>query len=98
MFDQPGLIFAHPEEVVLLRDFIHRTEAVRALPFDQILFRPESFTGNTVPSLITVLIDLSSIVKILKDLLHDLLMADFRGADEVIVGDVRASARGIGSV
>jgi hypothetical protein len=87
MLDQPGLILAHPEEIVLLRDLTDRTKTVRALSLGEILLRPESFAGDTVPTLIIVLIDLPTIVKILEDLLNDLLVADFCCADEVIIGD-----------
>jgi hypothetical protein len=91
------LILTHPKEVVLLRDLIHRTEAIRTLSLYQILFGPEAFTGDTVPTIIIVLIDLSTIVEILKDLLNHLLMTYFCCTDEIIVGDIQSLPEGLES-
>jgi len=82
-------MLTHPEEVILLRDFNHGSKAVRTLSFDEILLSPESLIGNTVPSLVVVLIDLSPIVEVLKDFLNHSLMPEFRGTDEVVVGDIQ---------
>jgi hypothetical protein len=89
------LIFAHSEKVIFLRDFCYLAEAIGTLPLRKILFGPEPFAGDTVPPLVAVLIDLASIVKILKDLLNNLLVADLCGADEVVVGDIEPLPEGL---
>jgi hypothetical protein len=93
--DQPGLILAHPEKVVLLRDLTHGTETVGTSSLGEVFLSPEPFTGNTIPSLILILVDLSPIVKVLEDLLNHLLMAVFGGSDEVIVRDVQPFPEGL---
>jgi hypothetical protein len=89
------LILAHSEKIVLLRDLIYRTKTIWALPLGEVLFSPESFTGNTIPTLIIVLIDLPMIVEILKDLLDHLLMANFRRTDEIVIGDGKPLPEGL---
>jgi hypothetical protein len=95
VIDQPGLILAHPEKVVLLRDLTHGTETIGTFSLREVFLRPEPFTRNTIPSLVIILIDLPPVVKVLKDLLNHLLMAVFGGSDEVIVRDVQPFPEGL---
>jgi hypothetical protein len=95
MIDEPGLISAHSEEVVLLGDFKDLPVTVRALALGKIFFGPEPFAGNAVPSRVVCLIDLATVVEVLKDLLDDFFMPIFSRPDEVVVGDVEPLPEGL---
>ena len=85
--DQPLLMLAHAEEVVLLRDLGDGPLAVGAGPLLEVLFGPEALVGDTVPSVVRVLVDLAPVVQVLEDSLDNPDVALLGGADEVIVGD-----------
>jgi hypothetical protein len=95
LFDQPRLILTHSEKVVLLRDLNDRTKAIRTFAIHEVLFGPESLVRDAVPALIIVLIDLSSIVEILENLLNDPFMAEFCRTDEVVIGDIQPLPEGL---
>ena len=89
VLDQFVCIFAHAEEISLLLGRLYDTAAVRALAVHQLGLRPEGFTGSTVHSLVSSLIDVPLIIETLEDLLYLLLMILIRGTDELIIGNVQ---------
>jgi len=97
MLDQPGLISTHSKEVILFGDFGDLSMAIGAFPIDEVFLRPESFTGDTIPSLVVVLIDLSPFVEILKNSLDHSLVARFSGSNEVIIRDMESLPEGLKS-
>ena len=57
----------------------------------QVLLGPEPFIGNAVPTRVGALEDVTTVEEFLKKMLYHLDMAFLGGADEVIVGDVKAT-------
>jgi hypothetical protein len=91
------LILAHPKEVVLLRDLGYRAKAIRTFAVSQVFFGPEAFARDAIPSVVIVLINLSAIIEVLKNLLNDFFMADFRGTDEIVVRNIHSLPEGLKS-
>ena len=83
-------VVGHLEEIGLFGYFFHRSAAVRALAVFQLMFGPVGFAGGTVKALVFPFIDVPFFVNAPEDLLHDLYVAIFGGADEVVVTDGEA--------
>ena len=90
VFDEPLLVFAHPEEIVGFDDRVDRAAAFGAVAVDQILFGEEPFAADAVPALVFGLVDFVAVEELLQDLLDDGLVARLGGADKVVVGDFQA--------
>ncbi len=85
MLDELRLVFAHPEEVILLAHALDRTSCLRAFLVHQIFFRPEAFGPFRIPALVLVLVDVTLIVKALQCLTYDLGMTWLCSPNEIIV-------------
>ncbi len=88
--NQPLLVFAHPEEIILLRDDAQLLLMLRALAaFIQFLLRVESLTANAIVAAIFIEVDISAVVDLLQNRLNNLLVIIISGADKEIVTDVQ---------
>ena len=87
MFQQPFLVFGHPEKITLFLDPLDRSAAIGAVAFSQLAFQPESFAGRTVPAFISGFVDIALIKDFLKDRLYHFVMACFGRADEIVMTD-----------
>ena len=90
--DQPVLVFAHLEEIAFLPHGLAGASAVRAdfhaVLLHQLSGRPEAFAGRTVHSFVLGLINIPLLIELAEDLLYDLHMPLFCGADKIIVLNV----------
>jgi hypothetical protein len=82
-------VLGHLEEVVLLLEPLDRVARHGALAIDQVLLGPEPLLGLGVPALVVRSVDVTRIIQRLECRLDHPGVAVFRGADEVIVGDLQ---------
>ena len=90
VLDEPALIFTHFKKVVALFYLNHFPTAIRTVAFGQVLFGPETLIGNAVPARIGALVDIPAVEELLKEMLYHLYVAFLGGADEIVIGDVKA--------
>jgi hypothetical protein len=95
VFDQPFLILAHPEKIIVLAQLFDGPFAVRAEAADHIFFRPEPFVVCAVPPSIICLVNQLFVVQLLKIPLNHGLVRCVGGADEGVMGNVQTVARGV---
>ena len=88
MFNKPVSILAHLKEVGLLLCRMHLSVALRAFPVYKLCIGIKGFTLSTVHSLIRTLVDITLIVKLLKDFLHLSLVVRISGTDKAVVRGV----------
>ena len=83
-------VLADLEEISLLGYLLHRTVAVRAASLlVQLQLGPVAFTRRAVQACISSLVNIPLVINAAENLLHYLLMAFFRGADKIVIGDVQ---------
>ena len=81
-------VLAHAEEVRLLGDFLHGAVAVGAVAvLVELQLRPVALAWRAVEPLVLPLVNISLIVYLLENILHKLMMALLRRADEIVVRD-----------
>ena len=86
--DEAVRIFAHTEEVCLLRNLLHGAVAVGAAAvLIQLQLRPVALARRAVEPLVRPLVNITLIVDLLKNILYELIMARLGGANEVVIGD-----------
>ena len=88
ILNEPVLVFAHPEKVILLRNLHRRPPAIRTIPINQILLRPESLIRNTIPPLVIIRINLARIVNALQNLGYNALVPRFGSANKIIMRNI----------
>ena len=86
--DEPVLVRAHPEEVVVLRGELRRDVVVGAFAVHQFVLVEEPFAAGTVEALVRVVVDLALVVHPLEDGAHHVRVALFGRTDEIVVLDV----------
>ena len=79
------------EEPVVLLDLLHIATAVGALAIDQVLLGEEGLARCAVQAFVRILVQVTVVEKRLEEFLNAHLVTMLRGADEVIVGDVKVA-------
>ena len=96
--NQPILILAHTEEVVVLGDPLHRAATVGTqAAFLQVFLRPEALVGHAVPARVFAAVNLPIVPQPLEHRLHHPRVARLGGADKIVVGDRQLFPRALES-
>lgn len=85
VIDEPVLVLAHSEEVVLLGHQLDRPAAVWACFVLDVFLRPEALVGDAVPALVVAKVDLALVPQVLQYCGDDADVAVLGGADEVVI-------------
>ena len=81
-------ILAHTEEISFFFGRLYLPSAVGTLSVYQLRLRKKGLTGSAVQSLIVSFINISLIIKLLKNLLNLSFVVLIRGADKLVIGRV----------
>ena len=87
--DQPVLIFAHPEEVILLLDELGFLLMIRAFSIYQFPLGIEAFTPEAIVPAVFPEVEVSVLMDFPEDELNYVLVFFVGGSNEVVVGDVQ---------
>ena len=82
--DEPVLVAAHAEEIVLLADRQRLHQVVRALAVDQLLLGEEPLAAPAVEAGVLAEVDVAAVVHQLEDALHRGHVVRVGGADDVV--------------
>ena len=85
MFNKPVSILAHLKEVGLFLSRMYLSVALRAFPVYKLCIGIKGFTLSAVHSLVRTLVDITFVIKLLKDFLYLSLVIGVSSADEAVI-------------
>ena len=87
ILDDSVLIFGKAEEIAFLLQQFHIPTTVGAFAVYQLVFGKERFTRGAVPAFIRAFVNISLIIQLLENFLHDFDMIVIGGTNELIIGN-----------
>src|SRR5512139_392699 len=85
--DEPLLVLAHPEEVVLLLTEDWRPVVLRALAVHEFSLDVKALAADTVESVVGAEVDVPGVVDLLEDVAHHRFVGLVGGPDEGVIAD-----------
>ena len=89
MFYQSVRIFTHTEEISLLLGGFYLSATVRTFAVHQLALCPEGLTGRTIHAFIGSFVNISLIIKTLKNLLYLFFMIFIGGTDKFVIRNIQ---------